>query len=75
MKNKYYALLPVEEMRKMDRLTLLSKLRAEYGKDNRDPDLIRFYEDLVRLKIHEDSQDESKKDRPNPENPPVRMPE
>ncbi len=75
MKNKYYALLPVEEMRKMDRLTLLSRLRAEYGKEQRDPDLIRFYEDLVRLRIHEDSQDESKKDRPNPGNPPVSMPE
>ncbi|MBQ6966320.1 MAG: hypothetical protein IJP84_00260 [Lachnospiraceae bacterium] len=73
MKNKYYALLPVEEMRKMDRLSLLAKLRDEYGKEQRDPDLIRLYEDLIRLKIHEEAQDETKKDRPNPENPPLQI--
>ncbi len=75
MRNKYYALLPMGEMKKLDRSKLLEKLRSEYSKNPRNPELITFYEDLVRIKIMEDEQDETKKDRPNPENPPVRITE
>ncbi len=74
MKNRYYALLPIEEIKKYTRSQLLGKLKEEYGKqppDAPDQDLITFYEDLIRMKILEDAADEKKQDRPNPENPPV----
>nr|MCR4656179.1 hypothetical protein [Lachnospiraceae bacterium] len=71
IRNRYYAVLPVKEMRKLERKDLLSRLRAEYKKSPRNPDLIEFYEDLIRLKGFEDAQNEKKKHRDNPENPPA----
>ncbi|MCR5789629.1 MAG: hypothetical protein K6G83_07045 [Lachnospiraceae bacterium] len=70
MRNRYYSVLPVEEMRKLERPELLRRLRTEYAKDTRNEKLIAFYQDLVRLKCFEDEQDEKKKDRENPANPP-----
>ncbi|MCR5402401.1 MAG: hypothetical protein K6E91_01090 [Butyrivibrio sp.] len=71
MRNRYYALLPVEELRALDRGALLSKLRAEYTKAQRSADLIAFYQDLIRLKMYDDSKAGLNKDRPNRENPPL----
>lgn len=76
MKNRYYNLLPVKEMRKLTREELFSKLRKEYEKEpaRRKTGLIAFYQDLIRMKQFEDSLDK-KELRRNPEHPPLNITE
>ena len=49
IKNYYYAMVPVDEMRKLSRDQLIQKLREEYARERRNNMLISFYQDLIRL--------------------------
>ncbi len=61
--NKYFALLPEREMREIPRPQLIYKLRQLYAKspDQRNGDLIDFYQNLVRLYDFKEAEEQKKR--------------
>ena len=64
LKNKYYSLLPENEMRKLSRFELLSRLRELYEKEpeHRNTELILYYQSLIILMDHEKEAEGKKKE-------------
>ena len=56
LRNKYYSLLPVQELKEKPRDELMARLREEYAKapDQRNKELIRFLQDIITVKLAED---------------------
>lgn len=76
IENRYYSLLPVAKLRALSRDALFDKLSAEYAKedDQRDAELISFFQNLIYTK---DMEEEAglKKKKVAPEHPPVEVTE
>ena len=56
--NKYYAMLPENVMRKLSRVQMLYKLKELYAAQNRNKDLIDYYENLIRITDAENAEKE-----------------
>ena len=69
MKNKYYALLPVAELKNLPRLDIMNRLTKEMKKEHPDHELVMFYQNLVELQNME-AEIKKKDVRSNPTNPP-----
>ena len=63
MSNKYYALLPRGEMLKLNYGQLRQKLYELYNAEERNNDLILYYQDLIRLKQLDIKDEKSIKER------------
>ena len=72
IRNKYYALFPPTEMRKLSFKELLSRLRSEYAKKpaERNKSLIAYYQTLYNLKNMEEPPEE---DTQPPADPPLEI--
>ncbi|MBQ9437004.1 MAG: hypothetical protein IJU50_01605, partial [Lachnospiraceae bacterium] len=57
--NRYFALLPRKQMQKLSREQLVSRLKEQYGKEKneRQEDLIAYYQTMIRLKDYEEEQE------------------
>ncbi len=75
LKNKYYALVPEREIRKLSRGQLLERLRKLYAvkPDERDKDLILYYQSVIALMDYEKSEKE-KDENPDPGVPYLQRP-
>lgn len=72
MKNRYYSILPAQELKKLSRLDILDRLAKEQSREGPDQELILFYQNLVELQIAEE-QEKQRPVRDNLANPPVQM--
>jgi len=69
MKNPFYSIMPVDELKKTPRRELLKKLDKEYSlNDKKRGTIIALYEDLIKLQIPE--KQEGAAARRNPQNAP-----
>lgn len=70
MKNPFYSIMPVDELKKIPRRELLKKLDKEYSlNDKKRGTIIALYEDLIKLQILE--KQEGAAARRNPQNAPA----
>lgn len=72
MKNKYYSILPVQELKKLSRLDIMNRLVKEMKKANPDQELVLFYQNLVELQNME-AEETFKPVRKNPAHPAVEI--
>ena len=70
MKNPFFSVMPIDELKKTPRNELLKKLNKEYSLNKKDRlYIVALYEDLIRLQVLESRANEVKKKEP--QNPPV----
>ncbi len=69
MKNPFYSIMPIDELKKTPRHELLEKLDKEYSRnDARRGTIVALYEDLIRLQILE-KQANAAKTKPGKDHP------
>lgn len=66
LKNNYYSVLPLDEVKKTDRRVLIAKIRDLYMQDPRNDELIRYFQSVVNIQDYERAAKEKPKTAKQP---------